>query len=560
MERSKSANPQSLLDASWLRWTTIAFFFVLWAIISYRYPVYFQRDDAGMLLWSQQHSYLDCFTPTKEAALLHDNMYRPFRELAFVVQYRLFGLNSRLYHFTLGVLFILSMAFLFKLVTAIRDRSSAYLTILVWLGAINFLLTTLFWFSDSALLIEMLLACAGLYCFVIGFRKSSIGKQILGSLLMIGAFLSHEPSVVILPPAISVFIACEAHSRAWGWKRSVVYSLLPLLAIPLYFLVFPFATQRHDAMNTPIAIIMRGAIERFTFYSKFLASGASGLILVTPTSYYLVSKGLRAKLFPGLGFLAVFSIAVIITLAVISAHLYVLGAFIILLAGILLPGSCRLLAPWAIIPLFGLCFFEAMFRNYLFEISFALSASAAIAMSILLRDLTLWWKEHIKKPIITYAVVAFALLAVVGAGSIKAKKQAALLKLRSDVTMSLESITSHIKRLPANSALVVVDYESMGWKWEDVSRLPDAQKIRTQGAMLPSHHAVEWTQVIGRNDIHVVALSEYRSHPIRYRSGSRVFLWLMTAKDHEYIAGLKLPSRRYASVRRGQARMDLLEL
>jgi hypothetical protein len=561
MQERKAKYSQPLAHVVWLRWITLLAFLTIWLGTTLIYPSYFQRDDADELVWSRNHTVADCFIPTQDAALAHDGMYRPLRELPWLLMFRMFGLNSFPYHFLLGLVFIFSLFFLFKLAGNIKDDAAAYLTIFVWLGAFQFLLTTLFWFSVAVNNgFEILLATSGLYCFISGFGKSA-SKVAAGCVLMFASFLAKEAVILILPVTIATFIATQGRDNLkWNKPKTAMYSLLALLSGPLYLMAFPFVTQRMPTANASLGATAGKAVERIAFYGHFTTDGITGVILLTPAIYIIIRRFLTNKS----GIDKYFALALVVSVSgavlIAGAHWYPAGIIVLLVGALAMPRRYYFLGAWIFVPFLALCFFRDQVRTYLYELSLGATLLTAIQMSMLAGDLRDWWIARVTRPVITYAVMAVVLLSVFGCGVVKAKGQLAFLRDRSDVVMSLKDLTPSLRRLPAHSTVVVVDYASEGISDTELRLFREARKIRTQASMLPSRHADNWTKIIGRGDLRVINFRDYIREPRRYLTDSKVFLWLMTAEDHKFAATLKLDTRDFALVRRGSGKASLLQL
>ena len=147
-----------------------------------------------------------------------------------------------------------------------------------------------------------------------------------------------------------------------------------------------------------------------------------------------------------------------------------------------------------------------------------------------------------------------------GAGFVQSKSLLSLVKIRSDNSMCLESLSPYLRRLPSKATLLVIDYKDIGLNILDVMRLPDSEKALTQRPMLPIHHAAAWIKVLGREDINVEPFTQYRDNPAWRKQHSTVFVWLMNSADLKYINRLNLHSSTLAFVQRGAGEMRLMEL
>lgn len=559
-----------LQNAVWLRWLLLAFFMISWVLIVISFPVYFQRDDAKELYWSQHHSFIQAFIPTVDNALWHDGMYRPFREGGYLLLYKLFGLNSYGYHFALGLLLILTLVFLFKLAARIGNYATAYIMVFVWLGAFQFLLTNVFWFADLPHLVEIALISSGLYLFISGLGKSAI-KTASGLALVLLAFLAKEPAMIIGPTAISVYLATNGVSRfLWGPRKTASLSILVLLTGPAYVAAFPYGFRRFAAGNASTSAAIGDLLTKFHFYGGILTSGLTGLALLLPAMCYLAMRLVPAKngkvsgMFP-----YAMAASGVMVLAIMKLHWSALGIVILFAGALAIPRDRYFLLPWAFLPLAALCSVALMVRTYLYESSFALAMLAAIQAQAVASQLIGWWNDQIRIRALSYMVVALLVLCGSGLLTVKLGKQAKLLRLRSDSSMLVSKITPVLCSLPAGSILVTIDYESLGYsdilghsdvlKHSEVMRLPDEQKVLLQTPM-QYPHSIYWLKVIGKTDTTMVEFRNYQKNPDEYHRHSPVFLWLQTKADHDFLAKQNLITRPFGSATQGEAKSEILEL
>ena len=550
------------VEAAWIRWVVLSAALAFWAVIVYLYPVYFQRDDFSELFWARNHSFVECFIPTRDAALFHDGMYRPLRELLFIVQYRLFGLNSHIWHFLLGATFIFSFALFFKLIARVGGYLAGYLAILMWLVPFQFLLTNLFWLSDIHPAVEMLLACGGLYCFVSGFGCSPF-KVVGGVILMSTSLLAKETVIVILPVTLSVFLVTAGRAvQKWRPMKTAIYALLPLLAVPIYFAALPAVAHRRVGTTLSDISVLIEIWNRLQYYGQSISSG-SGILLIVPAVYYILRSSFKRQNNNGRVFPLTFLASVVLSLLLGSADLWLIALLVLLGAGLRLPRRMWFLVAWGFFPLFGLCLFEQVVRTYLYETSFGLSALAAVLASYMLRDTVSYWRERVSRALVTYGALAVIVLVVVGLGTIKFQRRCELLRIRSEVTMNTRRIMPYLKRIESGSVLVVVDYESMGvvvskqaLHWTDREKLLHLNPVTFMG----TEGVRRCLSVHDRPDVQVVDFATFRKNGPQPGASNKVYLWVTTWKEHEFVTSQNLHGRIYASVGHGLTRMYLLQL
>jgi hypothetical protein len=549
----------ALTDAVWLRWALIVAGLIAWLAITQAFPLYFQRDEVQMMNWTNHHSVLDGFIPTKECGFSHDTNYRPLLYSYWWILYKTLGFNFLGFYILTGLLFIVTLAYLFKLVAKLSDNRSAYLSLLVFLSAFQFLLTVLFWVTQQGYLFMMVLTLVGLFNLVEGLGSSRL-RVIYGTILMAASVLFWEPLAIISSAASAAFIAARAKSIGWTVRKAAAVSIAVAAVGPAYWLLQPYSKQRVAASGAT-EVTFADVASRFTYYIDYLTSGMTGLILVTPAAYLIVSRlFVRGKRESGLGIPLSLAAAVLVSAAIAKLDLSFIGLALIVAAALLLPRIAYMLLAVALIPIGGLVLFPEVSRTYLFSPAYALSGLAAIQLSGMWVDVRDWWTARITRPAVTFAVVAIAFGLALAPIAHKMKDQVGLLRLRSDVTQNVKAMTPHLKGLPKGASVVIVDYASMGVQFgRRMLTWTDREKLLYQ-APVDSTKGQFWFNDIGRPDLKKVTYQEFARDSKAYLAKASVYVWLETAKDHEFFASRKLKTVQVAELKRGEATMSLLRL
>lgn len=384
---------------------------------------------------------------------------------------------------------------------------------------------------------------------------------------MIASCFAKEPAVLILPTAVAVYIVTNSAAlKGWSRARVLAYAGASLLFVPLYFIVFPYALSRRSAPTGPEVTLLDAVMSRSAFYGMWLTSGLSGLLLLAPAIYYIVTRILSRKGRTSYSFPVAAVLAAFISLVILKGHLIPIQILTFVLAGalfvggLLLPRRFYFLLPWVFIPFGAMLLFEQAYRFYLSEIAMGMCAMVAIMLELFFQDMAAWWSARITRPAVTYVAIALAIIVALGAGAAKAKKKVNVLKDRSRFSMSPKYLAPYIKQLPRSSLLLVLDYEDIGLSSaRTLQELPDEQKVRVQ-KMLQVPDVISYLGCLGRDDVEIAYWRDYRTKPAKFRRHDRVFVWLMTENERRVFAGQGIPSGKVASVGRDFAKMDLLEL
>jgi len=531
-----------------------------WVAVILHFPFYCRRDDVRMLDWSSRHPATDAFVPTPAAGLAHDGMFRPFVYLWWEAMFGLLGMNSLAHHFVTGALFVLSMAALFKLAGRLIDRRAAYMSVAIWLGAFQSLLTVLFWFTDQLFPFEMMLAMLGFYWLTDGLGRSRTRVALgVGSILL----LYPQGEVMMVTATVSVALLFVTYgirdlkwSRGKAWLCALVAGLLGLgyFAIIARFLIGAIAGKPGTSHAQLLPLVM----ERLAFMGYHLSSGVCGLLLVVPAAYYALSRLLQPRLGREWGFVASMVLSFAILVGIQKTGLHGAAVLVLLIGGLALPSRFYFLLPLAFLPIAGLTLYSALVRTYLFWPAFPLAIMAAAQWSELCRPLVYWWLHRIRSRALGLAFLALILL---GGGTLIARKvsgQIPVLRMRSDITMSLKDTRQLLRRLPRGAQVIVVGYESLGVNFkEDVRNWSDYEKVLYQ----PPLGVLEvplWCRVIGRPDLRVVSFADYRARSGKFVPGRPAYVFLMSPKDSEFFDAQRIPTETVGEVVRGRSRMRVL--
>lgn len=525
-------------------WAVLSLAVAGWAAVCNLFPIYFQRDDMRWILdWSMNNTWIDAFW-VRDPHWDNAGRFLPITRLFWMTQQRLFGLHEWPYQFLLGVLFIFSLYFLFLLVKRMHQLPSAILAVLIWPLAFQSLMTTLFWFIDICHIAEMLFVCAGLYIFARSMGTSRGGVW-LSLFFMLLAMLTREPSRIILPAMLAVYLGVEGpRSLHWSWPKTILMAALPVLFGAIYVLFFHNYGLTSKELGLGDSSLLAGILVRLSFYGQMLVCGMGGLVLLFPALYVILKRVSPMSIaLPG---------AAVLSLLLIFLRWHYVGLIILFAGGCCLPIRLWFLLPWVFVPLAGLLIVRDIIPTYLFELSFGAAALAGTQLAILLKD-GLGWLPSLRLPrAIAITGTVILLGCGLGGAGLKIGRLADLLRLRSDMTMVLKQATPALQQLPPGATLAVVNYEAMGIRFmEDMIHWSQEEKIRSQSALVPKMWATSWLRVIGRPD---VTIADWGSHP------PDAFLLLITPKERAFFFQQNLPYETIAHSVRGQASLDLVHL
>ncbi len=198
-------------------------------------------DDIVWVSWASKHF-------NQPMSILMDKQgtgLRPMINFLYAVGYSIWGSNEIYYYLMNGVLFAGSMMFLYLLIKMLHSRLAGVLAVFLYLFLdASFILVWKMNYTTS--IAEIFFITSSLYFSIRFFEKDSKSSLVLATILAVLAFLSKEPSIVIIPAVNILYLLHK-------WKsietRTRVAALLANISLPLLFLLFTFMVS--SEVNAP---------------------------------------------------------------------------------------------------------------------------------------------------------------------------------------------------------------------------------------------------------------------------------------------------------------------
>lgn len=186
-------------------------------------------DDIVWVSWASKHF-------SQPLAILFDKQgtgLRPMINFLYAAGYSLWGANEAYYYLLNGVLFAGSMVFLYLLIKQLHSRLAGVVAVFLYLFLdASFILVWKMNYTTS--IAEMFFITSSLYYSIHFFEKADKKSLVLAFVLGIFAFLSKEPSIVIIPTVNIIYLLHK-------WKsietKTRVPALLTILFLPFIFLL-----------------------------------------------------------------------------------------------------------------------------------------------------------------------------------------------------------------------------------------------------------------------------------------------------------------------------------
>lgn len=259
-KRSKNKKKQ---ESGWLSRLDIFIPFVillslinpLRAAIS-QYYILEYPDDIVWVHYAQEHFY-------NISGLLTDKIgtgFRPTINVLYYIVYALWGSNETYYYLMNGALFAGAMLFLYLLIRMLHGRTAGILAVILYLFLdASFILVWKMNYTTS--IAEMCFITASLYYSIHFFEKKERLSLILAFLFGIFAFLSKEPSMVIIPAVNILYLLHKKDMVTEDRFIAIAVNLLPVVL--LYVMMTYLSPEVSVSASAPISERIK---ERLVFY------------------------------------------------------------------------------------------------------------------------------------------------------------------------------------------------------------------------------------------------------------------------------------------------------
>lgn len=233
-------------------------------------------DDVVWVHYAQEHFY-------NISGLLTDKIgtgFRPVINVLYYIGYALWGSNETYYYLMNGALFAGAMVFLYLLIRMLHGRAAGVLAVMLYLFLdASFILVWKMNYTTS--IAEMFFITASLYYSIHFFEKKKRMSLILAVSLGVLAFLSKEPSMVIIPAVNIIYLL---HKKDMGTKtRAIAIAVNLLPVILLYVMTVYLAPEVSVSASAPVNERVR---ERLVDYVEMEFSEQSGQ-LKNPYIFFL---------------------------------------------------------------------------------------------------------------------------------------------------------------------------------------------------------------------------------------------------------------------------------
>jgi len=242
-------------------------------------------DDISVINWAKDHTtIIDAFKSDLGTG------YRPIMNLFYIIGYTLWGSEAMYYYLFSGILFSFGMVFLYLIGKTLHSKFAGVVAVLLYLfldasfilvSKINFIVTTG----------EIFFITSALYFSISYLKTNNNNHKFYAIILSILAFLTKEPSIIIIPTFILSYLYLNKKLN----KKYVVLCLIPYIYVIIEMLFIS------SDIGTGGANILERIINNSRFYfetqinTQFKTPILLGISILV-TSYYVSYGNLKDKI------------------------------------------------------------------------------------------------------------------------------------------------------------------------------------------------------------------------------------------------------------------------
>ncbi len=498
------------------------------------FPVYFRGDDATLLEWVHSHpNVFDAFH-LKKGILGQE--YRPLRNAIWWLPYQLFGLNPLPYQALITALYGFSLLFFFKTVEAMRDRATAFLALLVYIGAYHFLGYIIFWFSDFVFVLELFFIHLALYLLVGAIRRGSFSAW--GFVFFSAALLTKEPSGLIIPVVLIGYLLSTYKELNPRRRYRIIGAVAALTVVStLYLILTPTVRSRQGMLAAgTIASMLEFFWERWSFYARVLvrspgyvimiAAGFSALTAVLPSGYRRLQT------------LLCLALACLIALALRPFPTVAFTAFFLLsIVGLRQRGLHVPATFWFLVPVSGLMTLSYMTRTYLTEASYGMALLVALMLRRII-DITPVEALRARRKMILGIVIAVIVLA----GAVASSRVRAVVEQLRTVSAVRQGFRSCIEYTMGNldvpgNRLAVIDKGDLEPEIQAALRTWSNEEKTQRMQTMDKKEIEKFIRLMGSKNLSVISLAEIRDQS---RVRGKTYLLAMNQYERDLLVGTGL--------------------
>jgi len=481
-------------------------------------PLWFRDDDAGFLLFAENHGLWESFSPDVGAV---QTFYRPLFVAAFWLTYHAFGLTYAPYQaIQILVTFGIWAAFYAMLRNLWGNRLAALGATLLHAAIFSRFYYFTFRFSQLNYQLELLLGFTAVAVAASGWRRRCPGRLITAVVLTELAYLAKEPACVYLP-LLHAWAAVVLGRRAGAKARTIALWLLAVVAVTAGHVWLVRTHFRLLAVGGQIAVDFDFIWTRLTYYARVLQGGIGGDLLAVLIGLAAACQVLRLRLRRSVG--AVVGVAAFFAAATAAMFIHPILPVIAIAAAV--PAAWPF-AIGAVALIAAIAQLQPTWAMYIMQASWLMTAAcvAAVLHSPLSQILAPLRDRLGRRGLVVLAALMLPIALALVVPRIRA------LRVVSDRRILARDLTrQHVLKLPPHATLAMPLWEDLGHTPQSIHALGFVNRARVH-LQWPGKLYGQLLAACGRGDIRVIDHSDVRSPPV----------YLLATGTHERLAAMRL--------------------
>ena len=255
-------------------------YYILGAILILTFLVFYNTltnnfvnlDDSGYIKDNPDIKSLSAKNIAAIFSSFYNANYHPFTTLSYAIEYNLFGLNAKPYHFINLLIHLLNTFMVFRLIRKVSGKTDVALIVALFFAIHPMHVESVAWISERKdLLYSFFLICGLSTYYEYTHATANKNKLYLYTILLFLCSLLSKSAAITFPIMLLVF----DYYFQQGWKKKVLAEKIPFFLLSLVFGAITIFSQRSaGAINADL-------MPDYNLLQRFF-------VVCFTTSYYIV--------------------------------------------------------------------------------------------------------------------------------------------------------------------------------------------------------------------------------------------------------------------------------
>ena len=229
-------------------------------------------DDSGYIKDNPDIKSLSAKNIAAIFSSFYNANYHPFTTLSYAIEYNLFGLNAKPYHFVNLFIHLLNTFMVFRLIKKISGKIEIAAITALFFAIHPMHVESVAWISERKDLLYSFFFISGLSTYYEYIHATANrNKWYIYTILLFLCSLLSKSTAIIFPLMLLIF---DYYFRR-GWKKKVLFEKIPFFLLSLVFGVITILSQKSaGAINADL-------MPEYSLFQRFF-------VVCFTTSYYIV--------------------------------------------------------------------------------------------------------------------------------------------------------------------------------------------------------------------------------------------------------------------------------